>query len=170
MPLVHIVSVVVSVSVTVPDGGVHHTVYFVFIFVSGVCPYTLLWYSIPNYMLLSFYIISTYHMYFYTFIYFSHIHEFFSYIHMDYFAIHTLFARFFSKFYLPDVVSVVFELFSIVSHVMSIFVADNELFAVISLVSIFVLLVDGDESNNVKFVLINMCNKWCETLYPYYIT
>ena len=53
---------------------------------------------------------------------------------------------------------------------MSIFVADNELFAVISLVSIFVLLVDGDESNNMKFVLVNMCDKWCETLYPYYIT
>ena len=115
-------------------------------------------------MLLSFYIISTYHMYFYTFIYLSHIYEFLSYIKYGYFAIHTLFARFFSKFYLPDVVSVVFELCSIVSHVMSIFVADNELFAV------FVLLVDGDESNNVKFVLINMCDKWCETLYPYYIT
>ena len=90
--------------------------------------------------------------------------------HYGYFAIHTLFARCFSKFYLPDVVSAVLELFSIVSHVMSIFVADNERFAVISLVSIFVLLVDGDESNNVKFVLINMCDKWYETLYPYYIT
>ena len=40
MPLVHIVSVVVSVSV--PDCGVHSTVDFVFIFVSGVCTYTLL--------------------------------------------------------------------------------------------------------------------------------
>ena len=109
-------------------------------------------------------------MYFYTFIYFSHIYEFFFIHQYGYFAIHTLFARFSSKFYLPDVVSVVFELCSIVSHVMSIFVADNELFAVISHVSIFMLLVDGDESNNVKFVSINMCNKWCETLYPYYIT
>ena len=78
--------------------------------------------------------------------------------------------KIFSKFNLPDVVSVVFELCYIVSHVMSIFVADNKLFAVISLVSIFVLLVDGDESNNVKFVLINMYDKWCETLYPYHIT
>ena len=42
MPLVHIVSVVVSVSVTVPDGGVHNTVDFVFIFVCGVCTCTLL--------------------------------------------------------------------------------------------------------------------------------
>ena len=42
MPLVRIVSVVVSVSVTVPDGGIHSTVDFVFIFVSGICTYTLL--------------------------------------------------------------------------------------------------------------------------------
>ena len=42
MPLVHIVSVVVSISVTVPDGGIHSTVDFVFIFVSDVCTYTLL--------------------------------------------------------------------------------------------------------------------------------
>ena len=42
MPLVHIVSVVVSVIVTVPDGGVHNTVNFVCIFVSGVCTCTLL--------------------------------------------------------------------------------------------------------------------------------
>ena len=65
VPLVHVVSVVVSVSVTVSDCDVHNTVGFVFIFVSGVCAHTLLWYSTPNYMLLSFYIISTYHMYFY---------------------------------------------------------------------------------------------------------
>ena len=81
-----------------------------------------------------------------------------------------MFARFFSKIYLPDVVTVVFEVFSIVSHVMSIFVDENDLFVVISLALIFILLVDGDESNNVKFVLTNMCDKWCETLYPYYIT
>ena len=62
---VHIVSVVVSVNVTVPDCGVHNTVGFVFIFVSDFCTHWLLWFSIPNYMLLSFYIISTYHMYFY---------------------------------------------------------------------------------------------------------
>ena len=42
VPLVHIVSVVVSVSVTVPDCGVHNTVGFVYIFVSGVCTHTLL--------------------------------------------------------------------------------------------------------------------------------
>ena len=42
MPLVHIVSVVVSVSVTVPDGGLHNTVDVVFIFVCGVCTCTLL--------------------------------------------------------------------------------------------------------------------------------
>ena len=83
MPLVHIVTVVVSVSVTVPDGGVHSTVDFVFIFVSGVCTYTFLWFSVPNYMLLSFYIISTYHMYFYTFLYCWHMYKFFSYINMD---------------------------------------------------------------------------------------
>ena len=47
-PIVHIVSDVVSVSVTVPGGGVHNTVGFVFIFVSGVFTHTLLWYSIPN--------------------------------------------------------------------------------------------------------------------------
>ena len=41
MPLVHIVSVV-SVSVTVPDDGVHNTVNFVFIFVSGAFTHTLL--------------------------------------------------------------------------------------------------------------------------------
>ena len=41
VPIVHIVSDVVSISVTVPDGGVD-TVGFVFIFVSGVCTHTLL--------------------------------------------------------------------------------------------------------------------------------
>ena len=35
---------------------------------------------------------------------------------------------FFSKFYLPDVVSLVFELFTVMSHVVSILVDDNELF------------------------------------------
>ena len=52
-----------------------------------------------------------------------------------YFAIHILFARFFSKFYVPAVVSVVFELFSIISHVVSTLVDDNGLFAVMSLVA-----------------------------------
>ena len=82
-----------------------------------------------------------------------------------------MFARFFSKFYLPDVVSPVFELFAVMSHVVSILVDDDEHFTVMSLVvSILVILVDDDESNNVKFVLIHMCDKWCETLHPYYIT
>ena len=52
-----------------------------------------------------------------------------------------------------------------------ILVDDDELFTVMSLVvSISVILVDDDESNNVKFVLIYMCDKWCETLLRYYIT
>ena len=42
VPIVHIVFVVVSVSVTVPDGGVHNIVSFVCIFVSCVCIHTLL--------------------------------------------------------------------------------------------------------------------------------
>ena len=42
VPIVHIVFVVVSVTVTVPDGGVHNTVSFVFVFVYGVCTHTLL--------------------------------------------------------------------------------------------------------------------------------
>ena len=77
---------------------------------------------------------------------------------------------FFSNFYLPDVVSLVFELFPVMSHVVSILVDDNELFSVVSLVSILEILVDDDESNNVKFILIHMCDKWCETFHPYYIT
>ena len=65
-------------------------------------------------------------MYFYTFIYFSHIYEFF---HTSIWIFcHTyIVCKIFSKFYLPDVVSVVFELFSIVSHVMTIFVACHTL-------------------------------------------
>ena len=169
MPLVHIVYVVVSVSVTVPDGGVHNTVDFVFVFVSGVCTCTLLWYSIPNYMLLSF---ISYLLIICIFIPLYTFHISMNFFHTSIWIFcHTyIVCKIFSKFYLPDVVSVVFKLCSIVSHVMFIFVPDNELFAVISLVSIFILLVDDDESNNVKFVLINMCDKWCETLYPYYIT
>ena len=77
---------------------------------------------------------------------------------------------FFHKFYLPDVVSLVFELFTIFSHVVSILLDNDELFTVMPLVSILVMLVDDYESNNVKFVLIHMCDKWCETLHPYYIT
>ena len=42
VPLVHIVSFVVSVSVTVPDDAVYNTVDFVFIFVSGTFTQTLL--------------------------------------------------------------------------------------------------------------------------------
>ena len=77
---------------------------------------------------------------------------------------------FLGNFYLSDVVSLVFELFSVMSHVVSILVDDNELFTIVSLVSILVILVDDDESNNVKFVLIHTCDKWCETFHPYYIT
>ena len=44
-------------------------------------------------------------------------------------------------------------------------------FTVMSLVvSICVIFVDDDEPNKVKFVLIHMCDKWCETLHLYYIT
>ena len=42
MPLVHIVSVVFSVGVTVPDDAVHNTVDLVFLFVSGAFTHTLL--------------------------------------------------------------------------------------------------------------------------------
>ena len=82
----------------------------------------------------------------------------------EYFAIHIFFARFFSKFYLPDVVSAVFLLFTVMSLAVSIcviLVDDDELFTVMSLVaSISVILLDDDETNNVKFVLIHMCDKW----------
>ena len=71
-----------------------------------------------------------------------------------YFAIHIFFAKFFSKFCLPDVVSPIFVLFTVMSLV----------------VSMCVILVDDDEPNKVKFVLIHMCDKWCETLHRYYIT
>ena len=42
LPLVHIVSVAVSVTVTCPVNGVHDTLDFVFIFVSGAFTHTLL--------------------------------------------------------------------------------------------------------------------------------
>ena len=83
------------------------------------------------------------------------------------------FARFFSKFYLPDVVSPVFVPFTVMSLALSICVLladDDELLSVMSLVSISVIFVDDDGSNNVKFVLIHMCDKWCETLLRYYTT
>ena len=56
----------------------------------------------------------------------------------EYFAIHILFARFFSKFCLPDVVSHVFVLFTVMSlvSISVILVDDDELFTVMSLVSI----------------------------------
>ena len=77
----------------------------------------------------------------------------------------------FSKFYIPDVVSPVFELCAVMSHVVYILVDDDGHFTVMSLVvSILVILVDDDEANNVKFVLIHMCDKLCEILHPYYIT
>ena len=42
MPLLHIVSLVVSVSVTVPDDAEHNNVDFVFISISGAFTQTLL--------------------------------------------------------------------------------------------------------------------------------
>ena len=42
---------------------------------------------------------------------------------------------------------------------MSILVDDNGVFSLMSVVSICVVLVDCDESNNVKFVSINICDK-----------
>ena len=99
-----------------------------------------------------------YHIYLsYVFLYLDIVFTYLSifFIHQYvYFAIHIFFARFFSKFCLPDVVSPVFVLFTVMSFV----------------VSICVILVDDDESNNVKFVLIHMCDKWCEMLHQYYIT
>ena len=85
-----------------------------------------------------------------------------------YFAIHICFAKFFSKFCLPDVVSPIFVLFTMMSLIVSIcviLVDDNELFTVMSLVVSICVILDDDESNNVKFVLIHMCDKWCETLH-----
>ena len=67
---------------------------------------------------------------------------------------HIYFAKFFSKFCLPDVVSPVSVLFTVRSLV----------------VSICVLLGDDDKANKVKFVLIHMCDKQCEILHQYYIT
>ena len=133
VPLIHIVSVVVSVSITVPDGGVHNTVDFVFTFVSGVCTHTC------YYLFISYLLIICIFIPLYTF------HICMNFVHTSIWIFcHTyiICKIFFNEFYLPDVVSLVFELFTIISH----------------------------ESNNVKFVLIHMCDKWCETLYPYYIT
>ena len=59
------------------------------------------------------------------------------------------FAKFFSKFCLPDVVSTIFVLFTVMSLV----------------VSMCVILVDDDEPNKVRFVLIHMFDEWCETLH-----
>ena len=76
------------------------------------------------------------------------------------------FARFFSKFYLHDVVSPVFVPFTVMSLALSscvLLADDDELLSVMSLVSISVIFVNDDGSNNVKFVLIHMCDKWCET-------
>ena len=66
-----------------------------------------------------------------------------------YFAIHIFITKFFSKFCLPDVLSPVSVLFMVWSLV----------------VSICVILGADDEANKVKFVLIHMCDKWCETLH-----
>ena len=66
MPLVHIVSLVVCVIVTVPEDDEPHKVDFVFISISGEFTQTFHWYSITNYILLSF----SYHIYLsYVFIY-----------------------------------------------------------------------------------------------------
>ena len=65
----------------------------------------------------------------------------------------SFFAQFFCRFCLPHVVSPVSVLFTVMSLV----------------VTICVILGD-DEANKVKFVLIHMCDKWCETLHRYYIT
>ena len=62
--------------------------------------------------------------------------------------------KFFSKFCLPDVISVVSVLFTMISLV----------------VSICVILGDDDEANEVEFVLIYICDKQSETLHWYYIT
>ena len=122
--------------------------------------------------------ISLYHIYLsyvflYLYILFTYLWIFFLHQY-EYFAIGIFFARFSSKFCLPDVVSLVFVHFTVISLVVSIcmiLVDDDELFTVISLVvSIWVILVDYNESNNVKFISIHMCDKWCETLLRYYIT
>ena len=143
-------------------------------------------------------LLSLYHIYLsYVFLYLDVVFTYLSFFFIcqyGYFAIHIFFARFFIKFCLPDVVSPIFVLFTVVSLIVSICVIladDDELFAVMSLVvsicvipvdddelvtvmslvvSISVILVDDDESNNVKFVLIHMFDKWCETLHQYYIT
>ena len=59
IPLVHIVSLVVSVSVTVAEHDEPNKVDFVFISIQGEFTQTLHWYSITNYSLLSF----SYHIY-----------------------------------------------------------------------------------------------------------
>ena len=71
-----------------------------------------------------------------------------------YFDINIFYAKFFSKFCLPDVVSPVSVLFTMISFV----------------VSICVIHGDDDEANKVEFVLIHMCVKQSETLHWYYIT
>ena len=74
MPLVHIVSLVLRVSVTVPEHDEPNKVDFVFISICGEFTQTLHWYSITNYILLSF----SYHIYLsYVFIY---IHIAFTYL------------------------------------------------------------------------------------------
>ena len=71
-----------------------------------------------------------------------------------YFDIHIFYAKFFSKFCLPDVVSAVSVLFTMMSLV----------------VSICVILSDDDEANKAEFVLIHICDKQSETFHRYYIT
>ena len=57
--------------------------------------------------------------------------------------------KFFNKFCLPDVVSAVTVLFGMISLV----------------VSIGVIVGEYDEPNKVEFVLIDICDKWSETLH-----
>ena len=147
MPLVHIVSHVVCVSVTVPEHDEPNKVDFVFISICGEFTQTLQWYSITNYILLSF----SYHIYLsYVFIYihiaFTYL-SFFSICQDGYFDINTFYMKFFNNLCLPDVVSAVTVFFNMISLV----------------VSIGVMVAEDDETNKVEFVLIDICDKLSET-------
>ena len=149
MPLVQIVSLVVCVSVTVPEDDEPHKVDFVFLSIYGEFTQTLHRYSITNYILLFF----SYHIYLsYVFIY---IHIALTYLSIfficqdRYFDINTFYMKFFNKFCLPDVVSAMTVLFGMISLV----------------VSIGVIVGEDDEPNKVGFVLIDICDKWSETLH-----
>ena len=154
IPLVHIVLVVVSVSVTVAEHDETNKADFVFISIQGEFTQILHWYSITNYILLSF----SYHIYLsYVLIYinicFTYLSIFF--ICQDgYFDINAFYIKFFNKFYLPDVISAVIVLFNTMSLV----------------VSVCVMVAGDDKPNKVEFVLIDICGKLTETLHWYDIT